>query len=135
VRSRCAADLGVDPAALRKAVEARARPAKSPAGHGALPFTRDAKRVLESTLDEARRLGHAYIGTEHLLLGLLHSGGPPSADAFAACGVELEAARAKIVERTRADSAAPAPPESSTTSSRGCARLLGLGLLPALFDS
>merc|ERR1711933_305660 len=39
-----------------------------------IPFTPRAKRVLEMSLDEARQLGHNYIGTEHILLGLLREG-------------------------------------------------------------
>jgi ATP-dependent Clp protease ATP-binding subunit ClpC len=39
-----------------------------------IPFTPRAKRVLELALEEARQLGHNYIGTEHLLLGLLREG-------------------------------------------------------------
>lgn len=39
-----------------------------------IPFTPRAKRVLELALEEARQLGHSYIGTEHLLLGLLREG-------------------------------------------------------------
>jgi len=56
-----------DPA--RAAVAREARPDGPPADQ--IPFTSDAKRVLERALREAVRLGHNYIGTEHLLLGLL----------------------------------------------------------------
>ena len=41
---------------------------------GEIPFTSNAKRVLELSVDEARQLGHNYVGTEHLLLGLIREG-------------------------------------------------------------
>jgi len=61
-----------------------------------LPFTPEAKKVLELSLREALRLGHKYIGTEHLLLGLLRSDEELSADIF---GVEnLELLRTRVVQ-------------------------------------
>ena len=64
---------GTDPAALREAVAARlGEPSdKVPA---LIPFTAKSKKALELTLREALRLGHNYVGTEHLLLGLIAEG-------------------------------------------------------------
>tara|TARA_R110002073_G_scaffold152087_2_gene306457 strand:- start:501 stop:1412 length:912 start_codon:yes stop_codon:yes gene_type:complete len=65
---------------------------------GQLPFTPSAKRVLESSLDEASRLGHNYIGTEHLLLGLLCVSESIAANVLTGLGIELEQMRSEVLE-------------------------------------
>src|SRR6266511_4127898 len=68
-------DLGVDLKALRSAagVKENDRPeGASPPIRAALPFSPEAKAALGWTLEEASDLGHDHIGTEHLLLGLIH---------------------------------------------------------------
>jgi len=67
------------------------------AGH--IPFDRAAKKALELALREAIRMDHNYIGTEHLLLGLMHDG--RARDILAPRGVELEAARIIVEELVR----------------------------------
>ena len=68
-------------------------------GHGDKPSAGDigltprAKRVIELAIDEARNLGHNYIGTEHLLLGLLHEGGGVAAGVLDSFGITLEQVR------------------------------------------
>lgn len=61
-----------------------------------IPFTPSAKRVLENTLDEAKRLGHSNIRSEHLLLGLLREEHGHVAKAFGSANVSLEAIRARV---------------------------------------
>jgi ATP-dependent Clp protease ATP-binding subunit ClpA len=70
-----------------------------PSGH--IPFTPRAKKVLEMSLREALQLGDNYIGSEHLLLGLLREGQGVGAQVLAARGVTLAAARERLgdVER------------------------------------
>ena len=58
-------------------------------------FTEGARRVVVYAQEESRTLGHGHIGTEHLLLGVLH-GGDATADVFAGAGVSLDAARAEL---------------------------------------
>jgi ATP-dependent Clp protease ATP-binding subunit ClpC len=60
-----------------------------------LPYTSRAKKVLELAMSEARELNHSYVGTEHLLLGLVADDGP-AGRAFAELGVTLEGARAQV---------------------------------------
>ncbi|MBM3450688.1 MAG: ATP-dependent Clp protease ATP-binding subunit [Armatimonadetes bacterium] len=60
-------------------------------------FTPRAKKVLELALDEARRLGHNYIGTEHLLLGLIREGEGVAARVLESMGADLERIRAQVV--------------------------------------
>jgi len=62
-----------------------------------IPFTPRAKRVLELSLEEARQLGHNYIGTEHLLLGLIREGEGVAARVLENLGVDLTKVRAQVV--------------------------------------
>ena len=70
VAVRVLRDLGVDPKQVRERVE-RTVGRGQRAMYGKLSLTPRTKRVIELAVDEARRLGHHYIGTEHLLLGLV----------------------------------------------------------------
>ncbi|HBK68646.1 MAG TPA: ATP-dependent Clp protease ATP-binding subunit ClpC, partial [Firmicutes bacterium] len=63
---------------------------------GEVPFTPRAKRVLELALDEARQLGHNYVGTEHILLGLIREGEGVAAQVLKNLGVDLESARKQV---------------------------------------
>jgi ATP-dependent Clp protease ATP-binding subunit ClpC len=62
-----------------------------------LPYTSVAKKVLELSMDEARALHHAYVGTEHLLLGLIREERSVAAQVLAGFGVTLDAARAGVL--------------------------------------
>ncbi len=63
-----------------------------------IPFTPRAKRVLELSWDEARQLGHNYIGTEHLLLGLIREGEGVAARVLENLGVDLNKIRTNVVK-------------------------------------
>ena len=69
----------------------------SPAGE--IPFTPQAKKVLEYSISEARSLGHNYIGTEHLLLGLIREGEGIASLVLRDFGVSVAAAKARSEER------------------------------------
>ena len=69
---------------------------QAPSGH--IPFTPRAKKVLELSLREALQLGHNYIGTEHILLGLIHEGEGVAAKALESLGISLEAVRSQVEE-------------------------------------
>ena len=62
-----------------------------------IPFTPRAKRVLELSLEEARQLGHNYIGTEHLLLGLIREGEGVAARVLENLGVDLSKVRTQVI--------------------------------------
>ena len=64
---------------------------QSPSAH--IPFTPRAKQVLRLSLAVALRFGHNYIGTEHLLLGVIDAGGPAGAALAAGLGLTSESAR------------------------------------------
>src|SRR5690606_9217583 len=65
---------------------------------GQIGFTPRAKRVLELAFDEARSLGHTYIGTEHILLGLIREGEGVAAQVLKNLGADLDRVRRQVVE-------------------------------------
>jgi ATP-dependent Clp protease ATP-binding subunit ClpA len=67
-----------------------------PTGH--IPFTPRAKKVLELSLREALQLGHNYIGTEHILLGLIREGEGVAARVLQQLGADLERMRGRVIE-------------------------------------
>jgi ATP-dependent Clp protease ATP-binding subunit ClpA len=85
---------------------------------GQIGLTPRAKRVIELSVEEARRLNHQYIGTEHLLLGLVHEGEGVAAGVLNSLGVSLDRTRAQVVHALSqpsgyvASTARAAPPGS-----------------------
>ena len=88
--------LDVDLDTLRREVEALVGRGQQPAS-GHIPFTPRAKKVLELALRESVQLGHDFIGTEHLLLGLVREGEGPAAQVLAQRGIELDAIRQQVI--------------------------------------
>lgn len=74
-----------------------------------IPFTPRAKRVLELSLEEARQLGHNYIGTEHLLLGLIREGEGVAARVLENLGVDLSKVRTQVIRMLGETAEAVAP--------------------------
>lgn len=70
-----------------------------PVGH--IPFTPRAKKVLELSLREALQMGHNYIGTEHILLGLIREGEGVAARVLSNLGVDIEKVREQIIDMLR----------------------------------
>src|SRR5439155_22761559 len=64
---------------------------------GDIGLTPRAKKVIELSVDEARRLGHHYIGTEHLLLGLVREGEGVAAGVLESLGVSLDKVRSQVI--------------------------------------
>ncbi|MDR7417214.1 MAG: ATP-dependent Clp protease ATP-binding subunit [Armatimonadota bacterium] len=96
VASKVLESLGISPERIRAEIEAAiGRGDRAP--YEEVAFTPRAKKVLELALDEARRLGHNYIGTEHLLLGLIREGEGVAARVLEAMGADLERVRAQVV--------------------------------------
>lgn len=82
-----------------------------------IPFTPRAKRVLELSWDEARQLGHNYIGTEHLLLGLIREGEGVAARVLENLGVDTSKVRSNVIRmlgETRGSSTTSSPGRSKT---------------------
>ena len=89
-----------------------------------IPFTPRAKRVLELSWDEARQLGHNYIGTEHLLLGLIREGEGVAAKVLESLGVDLSKLRSNLIRmlgetRGGASSSSGGGSGSSSSASSG----------------
>ena len=80
-----------------------------------IPFTPRAKRVLELSLEEARQLGHNYIGTEHLLLGLIKEGEGVAARVLENLSVDLSKVRSQII-RSLGDNTEVSSGSNSTRS-------------------
>ena len=90
--------LGTNYATLRGRITAVITPGAPGTASGAPPFTPRAKKVLELALTEALELGHNYIGTEHLLLGLIREGEGVASQVLIAEGLALPKVRAKVIE-------------------------------------
>ncbi len=90
-------NLGIDLEQVRQEVEKAVGKGGGSLFLGQIPFTPRAKKVLELAVTEARNLGHNYIGTEHLLLGLIREGEGVAAQILANLGAELEKVREEVV--------------------------------------
>jgi ATP-dependent Clp protease ATP-binding subunit ClpC len=82
-----------------------------------IPFTPRAKRVLELSWDEARQLGHNYIGTEHLLLGLIREGEGVATRILENLGVDLSKVRSNVI-RMLGETRTGAAPAGTATGGR-----------------
>jgi ATP-dependent Clp protease ATP-binding subunit ClpC len=89
--------LGISLEAVREKVEETIGPAGS-APTGSPPFTPRAKKVLELSLREALQLGHNYIGTEHMLLGLVREGEGVAAQVLQSLGADLPRVRQQVIQ-------------------------------------
>ncbi|MDP9404262.1 MAG: ATP-dependent Clp protease ATP-binding subunit [Actinomycetota bacterium] len=88
--------LGISLEAVREKVEETIGPAGS-STTGSPPFTPRAKKVLELSLREALQLGHNYIGTEHMLLGLVREGEGVAAQVLQTLGADLSRVRQQVI--------------------------------------
>ncbi len=91
-------NLSVDLEEIQQKIEETVKKGKAAQATGPdLPYTSRAKKVLELAMGEARELNHSYVGTEHLLLGLLREEKGIAASVLTDAGVNLEAARAETL--------------------------------------
>jgi len=90
-------NLGVDLSALSEQVELVVQAGRAKSIGPDLPYTSRAKKVLELSMEEARQLHHSYVGTEHLLLGLVREEKGIAAQMLVAAGVTLERAREEVL--------------------------------------
>ena len=97
VAARLLADLGATLPQVQAAVEARIGRDRG-LHEGEVGLTSAAKKVVEFAVDEARRLNHHYIGTEHLLLGLMREGQGIAATVLAELGLTLDKLRAQLIQ-------------------------------------
>src|SRR6187549_294272 len=97
VASKALESLGISLEAVREQVqEIIGQGQQAPTGH--IPFTPRAKKVLELSLREALQLGHNYIGTEHILLGLIREGEGVAAQVLVKVGADLSRVRQQVIQ-------------------------------------
>jgi len=97
VAAQALESLGIDLEAVRQqVVEITGQGDQAPPEH--IPFTARAKRVLELSLREAMQLGHNYIGTEHILLGLVREGDGVAAQVLLKLGADLNQVRHQVIQ-------------------------------------
>ena len=114
VAAKVLINMGVSLAKMRSAVEYVIGTGEKPST-GAAGLTSRAKRVIELAIDEARQLSHSYIGTEHLLLGLLREGEGVAAGVLDSFSITLDRTRAEV---TRYLSQSAAKPRSNRVTGR-----------------
>jgi len=108
--------LGLSPEKIRLEVEKLVQSGPSTMVSGDIPFTPKAKKVIELAMEEARSLGHNYIGTEHLLLGLIREGEGVASQVLMNLGLDLNRVRNEVI--TLLGSSSPAPAAGSSTGTR-----------------
>ena len=121
VAAKALESLGISLEAVRAQVEEIiGQGQQAPSGH--IPFTPRAKKVLELSLREALQLGHNYIGTEHILLGLIREGEGVAAQVLVKLGADLTRVRQQVIQllsgyQGKETATAGAPPEGTPSSS------------------
>jgi ATP-dependent Clp protease ATP-binding subunit ClpC len=111
--------LGISQEAVRRQVEEiSGQDQQAPSGQ--IPFTPRAKKVLELSLREALQLGHNYVGTEHILLGLIREGESVAAQVLVKLGADLNRVRQQVNQLLAGDQGkeptAPGPPSETAPS-------------------
>ena len=120
VAAKSLESLGISLEAVRNQVEEIiGQGGSSPSGH--IPFTPRAKKVLELSLREALQLGHNYIGTEHILLGLIREGEGVAAQVLVKLGADLSRVRQQVIQLLSGYGGpqGSGSPEKATTSPGG----------------
>src|ERR1700752_5366768 len=130
VAAKVLGNLGVDLNKVRSAVEFIIGRGESTVT-GDIGLTPRAKKVIELSVEEARRLNHNYIGTEHLLLGLVREGEGIAAGVLESLGGNLERARREVFRVLSQSSPAGPPPETKRASKTPTVDQLGINLTDA----
>ena len=131
VAARVLENMNVELAKVRTAVEFIIGRGDRPVV-GEVGLTPRAKQVIELAIDEARRLGHNYIGTEHLLLGLVREGEGIAAGVLESLGVNLDKVRHEVIRvLSQSSSAGPTAQETKRASKTPTVDQLGIDLTEA----
>ncbi len=109
VAAKALASLSISLEAVRAQVVEVVGQGETPPPEGHIPFTPRAKKVFELSLREALQLGHDYIGTEHLLLGLVREGQGVAAQVLVSMGANLKPLRDQVVRLLKGNSGPEAP--------------------------
>ncbi len=118
VAAKALESLGISLEAVRQQVEEIiGQGGSSPSGH--IPFTPRAKKVLELSLREALQLGHNYIGTEHILLGLIREGEGVAAQVLVKLGADLSRVRQQVIQLLSGYQGSGGPPGEKAGATPG----------------
>src|SRR2546428_12757853 len=114
VAARVLDSLGVELSKVRSAIELTVGRGDSTKSPSEITLAPQVKNVINLAIDEARKLGHSHVGTEHLLLGLVRENESTAAKVLGSLGVSLEAVRHNVIETLGAPhravrASAPAP--------------------------
>ena len=131
VAARVLENMNVELAKVRTAVEFIIGRGDRPVV-GEVGLTPRAKRVIELAIDEARRLGHNYIGTEHLLLGLVREGEGIAAGVLESLGVNLDKGRHEVIRVLSQSSSVGPAAETKRASKTPTVDQLGINLTDAV---
>jgi hypothetical protein len=113
VAAKALESLGISLDAVRQQVEEIiGQGQQAPSGH--IPFTPRAKKVLELTRREAEQLGHNYIGTEHILLGLIREGDGVATQVLVQLGADLNGVRQRVIALISGQQLLPQPDRRPT---------------------
>ncbi len=99
-------NLGVDLAELRKAVDSSLKTGLEKISLGEIPLNNDARMVLNNAIDEAKNLGHSYVGTEHLLIGLIREEQGMASQILRSLGLDIETLRNEVTRLLKPESVA-----------------------------
>ncbi len=102
-------NLGVDLDQIHERVTESVRKGKATIALGDLPYTSPAKKVLEFAMSEATELNHSYVGTEHLLLGLLRESKGIAAQVLNSLGISIDEARSETLKVLGSDVGSSSP--------------------------
>jgi ATP-dependent Clp protease ATP-binding subunit ClpA len=118
VAAKALESLGISLAAVREQVEAIiGRGQQAPSGH--IPFTARAKQVLDLSLREMGQMGQDYVGTEHILLGLLREGDGVAAQVLVRMGADLNRVRQQVIQLAGGHAGKGAIGKGAPAGSRG----------------
>ncbi len=90
--------VGLDPEKIRMEIEKVVQPGPTTVVSGDIPFNPKAKKAIELAMDEAESMGHNYIGTEHILLGLIREGEGVAAQVLINLGLDLDKVRNEVMQ-------------------------------------
>jgi len=122
VAAQVLANLGVDLRRVRAEVEKIVGTGDNILLLGEIPFTPSAKKVLELAVEEAQNLGHNYVGTEHLLLGLIRQEEGVAARVLENLGIRLEVVREEVINLLGEAQPMPGPPAGAPGAPRARSR-------------
>src|SRR5215475_12578573 len=135
IAAKALSALDIELQAVRDRVREICGAGEEPQLEGHIPFTPRAKLVLELSLREALQLGHDYIGTEHILLGLVREGHGVAAQVLAELGADLNRVRHRVIGLLHDPTAAQIPSERRDTAGQSVPRRVVAGRRERLLTS